>query len=392
MQFGVMFFAADCNVEAPHSLLLEVARFADRHGFTCIWTPERHFSPFGGLFPNPSVLSAALAMITERLQLRSGSLISPLHDAIRIAEEWSLVDQLSAGRVAISFGSGWNVNDFVFFPERYDTRRQIMYERIDTIRALWRGEPMTRKNTFGKEVALTLYPKPVQPELPIWITSSGNVDTFRSAGSWDANVLTHMITQDIYTLKNMISVYRRAGVAKGLDPLEGIVSLMLHTFLGDAVEDVKKIVYDPFREYLRSAIDLEQLAAQGGGVISGGLHHTGEALPPRKWKNCSTSPLNAILRLPRSWAPWPAPRNSSKNSRSSAWMKLPAWLTSALPKSRSWRALSTWSRSRTGLTSTNLSRTIPEESLMTKVYVFPGQGSQRKGMGAQLFKVFQAEL
>jgi len=45
-------------------------------------------------------------MITTRLQLRSGSLISPLHDAILIAEEWSLVDQLSAGRVAISFGSG----------------------------------------------------------------------------------------------------------------------------------------------------------------------------------------------------------------------------------------------------------------------------------------------
>ena len=108
------------------------------------------------------------------------------------------------------------------------------------------------------------------------------MDTFRSAGAWDANVLTHMITQDIYTLKDKISVYRRARVAKGLDPLKGIVSLMLHTFLGEAVEDVKKIVYDPFREYLRSAIDLEQLAAQGGGVISGGLHHTGEALPPAK--------------------------------------------------------------------------------------------------------------
>ena len=282
MKFGVMFFSADSNVEAPHNLLLEVARFADRHGFTCIWTPERHFSPFGGLFPNPSVLSAALAMITNRLQLRSGSLISPLHDAIRIAEEWSLVDQLSAGRVAISFGSGWNVNDFVFFPERYETRREIMYEQIDTIRALWRGEPMSRTNTFGKEVQLTLYPKPVQKQLPIWITSSGNVETFRSAGAWDANLLTHMITQDIYTLKDKISIYRRARVAKGLDPLKGIVSLMLHTFLGEAVEDVKKIVYDPFREYLRSAIDLEQLAAQGGGVISGGLHHTGETLPPAK--------------------------------------------------------------------------------------------------------------
>ena len=282
MKFGVMFFSSDCNVEAPHSLLLEVARFADRHGFTCIWTPERHFNPFGGLFPNPSVLSAAIAMITDRLQLRSGSLISPLHDAIRITEEWSLVDQLSAGRAAISFGSGWNVNDFIFFPERYETRKQIMYDQIDTIRALWRGEPMRRKNTFGKDVEITLYPKPVQKDLPIWITSSGNTDTFRSAGYRDANVLTHMITQDIYALKDKISVYRRARVDKGFDPLKGIVSLMLHTFLGDAVEAVKEIVYHPFREYLRSAINLEQLAAQGGGVISGGLQHKGEALPPEK--------------------------------------------------------------------------------------------------------------
>jgi alkanesulfonate monooxygenase SsuD/methylene tetrahydromethanopterin reductase-like flavin-dependent oxidoreductase (luciferase family) len=102
------------------------------------------------------------------LQLRSGSLISQLHDAIRIAEEWFLVDQLSAGRVAISFGSGWNVNDFVFFPEHYDARREIMYKQIDTIRTLWRGELMTRRNTFGKDMEITLYPKLVQKELPIW--------------------------------------------------------------------------------------------------------------------------------------------------------------------------------------------------------------------------------
>ena len=43
-----------------------------------------------------------------------------------------------------------------------------MYKQIDTIRTLWRGELMTRKNTFGKDVEITLYPKLVQKELPIW--------------------------------------------------------------------------------------------------------------------------------------------------------------------------------------------------------------------------------
>src|SRR5437879_1777503 len=116
MEFGIMFFSSadQAGTEDRYYLLKKAAEFADQHGFCCIWTPERHFHDFGGLFPNPSVLSAALAVITQRIQLRAGSLISPLHNPIRIAEEWSVVDNLSSGRVAISFGSGWNIDDFIF--------------------------------------------------------------------------------------------------------------------------------------------------------------------------------------------------------------------------------------------------------------------------------------
>jgi len=45
---------------------------------------------------------------------------------------------------------------------------------------------------------------------------------------------------------------------------------MLHTFIGADTEVVKAKVRQPFREYLRSAINLEEQAAAGGGVISGG--------------------------------------------------------------------------------------------------------------------------
>src|SRR5436309_14873877 len=109
MDFGIMFFANQSrhSISNTYHLLVEAAKFADAHNFCCIWTPERHFDEFGGIFPNPSILSAALAMITSKIQLRAGSLISPLHDVVRIAEEWSVVDNLSNGRIAISFGSGW---------------------------------------------------------------------------------------------------------------------------------------------------------------------------------------------------------------------------------------------------------------------------------------------
>jgi len=282
MDFGLMFFfSADQNVDRnKYKLLIEAAKFADEHEFCCVWTPERHFHKFGGLFPNPSVTNAALAMVTNRLQLRAGSLVSPLHDIVRIAEEWAVVDNLSAGRAAISFGSGWNVNDFVFFPERYAQRHSIMYEQLDTLKRLWAGERIVRKTSGDKDVEVTIYPQPVQAELPVWITSSGNVETFASAGAAGANVLTHLIGQDLPTLELKIQRYREARMQNGFDPEGGKVSLMLHTFVGTDVESVKAKVRTPFREYLRSAISLEEQAAMSGGVISGGHKIQPHEIPP----------------------------------------------------------------------------------------------------------------
>lgn len=273
MDFGIMFFSSAGRGEAAggkYDLLLEAARYADAQGFACVWTPERHFHEFGGLFPNPSVTCAALAMITSRLQLRAGSLISPLHHTVRLAEEWSVVDNLSNGRVAVSFGSGWNVNDFLFFPERYARRQAVMYEQIEAVRRLWRGEPDVRPNSLGREFAATVYPKPVQAELPVWVTSSGNAETFASAGAVGANLLTHLIGQDIETLAGKIRLYREARAAHGHDPNAGKVSLMLHTFLGGDRDGARAVSRGPFREYLRSAVSLEEEAARSGGVISGG--------------------------------------------------------------------------------------------------------------------------
>jgi natural product biosynthesis luciferase-like monooxygenase protein len=272
MQFGVMFFSSTDDAASPdkYGLLKSAAQFADRHGFSAIWTPERHFHPFGGLYPNPALTSCALAMITERISLRAGSVISPLHDAIRIAEEWSVVDNLSGGRVAISFGSGWNAKDFIFFPERYQHRQAFMYEQIHTIERLWQGESIARTDSFGNQVEVRLHPRPVQQKLPIWVTSSGSPATFARAGAIGANVLTHLLGQDLPTLAERIAIYRDAREAHGFCAESGMVSLMLHTFIGNDLEEVYWKVRAPLRNYLRSAISLEQVGASTGGTVSGG--------------------------------------------------------------------------------------------------------------------------
>ncbi|MEV4641947.1 MupA/Atu3671 family FMN-dependent luciferase-like monooxygenase [Actinoplanes sp. NPDC049548] len=271
MRFGVMFFATTgVDPQQACRTVLEVSRLADRHGLDAVWTPERHFDEFGGIFPNPALTSAALATATERVQLRAGSLISPLHDTVRLAEEWSVVDNWSGGRAAVSFGSGWNANDFVLAPDSYENRHQVMLEQIALVRRLWAGEEVELPNGAGKPFAVRLYPAPVQKELPVWLTSSGNPRTFRAAGELGANVLTHLIGQTPEELADKIRVYREARREHGFDPGSGTVSLMLHTHLHESAEQAEATSRGPFREYLRSAVKLELKAAQGGGAISGG--------------------------------------------------------------------------------------------------------------------------
>jgi natural product biosynthesis luciferase-like monooxygenase protein len=281
MEFGLMFFAGSDRPAGGdrYALVRDAAQFADRHGFSAVWTPERHFHEFGGLFPNPSVLAAAMAVMTERVQIRAGSLIAPLHDPVRIAEEWSVVDNLSHGRVAISFGAGWNADDFIFHPERYAVRQAWLYDAVAEIQRLWRGEPVVRENGAGLSISVSVRPRPVQPELPTWVTSSGHVDTFVSAGRIGANLLTHLIGQTLDQLRDKIRRYRDARAANGFDPRAGKVTVMMHTFIGRDLQEVKRIVKVPFCNYLKTAVRLEERAAAAGGAVSGGHRIEQHAIP-----------------------------------------------------------------------------------------------------------------
>lgn len=257
MEFGLFMWGNDDGPgRDKYRLMLEAGRYFDENGFDSAWTPERHFHAFGGPFPNPAVTGAALAAITCRLAIRSGSCVSPLHHPIRIAEEWAVVDNLSEGRVGLAFAAGWQPNDFVLRPESYPDQKQVMMDQIDTVRRLWRGEAVEFENPLGKKVALTTLPRPVQPELPFWITTAGNPDTYRAAGAMGANVLTHLLGQSFDEVAEKIAVYREARAEAGLDPDEGTITLMLHTFVGSDDAEVRELVREPMKDYLRASMKL----------------------------------------------------------------------------------------------------------------------------------------
>ncbi len=256
IQFSLMYFASEDGAGADkYRLLIEGARFADAHDFAAVWMPERHFHAFGGLFPNPAVTGAALAAITQRVALRAGSVVMPLHHPARVAEEWALVDNLSNGRVGISFASGWQPRDFVLKPEAFADARRLMIEGIDQVRRLWRGESLPFPGPNGQSFDVQTLPRPIQPELPVWLTSAGSAETYRKAGEIGAYVLTHLLGQTVDELAEKLRLYRDAWKQAG-HAGEGHVTLMLHTFVGDDIESVRATVRKPMVEYLSSSLGL----------------------------------------------------------------------------------------------------------------------------------------
>ena len=203
--------------------------------------------------------------VDRERQIRAGSVVLPLHDPVRVAEEWQLVDNLSDGRVGIAFAAGWQPNDFVFRPDHYVKRDDVMFDGIDTVRALWRGETHTLTGGDGKDVDFTTRPRPVQPELPVWVTAGGSPETFERAGKAGANLLTHLLGQSLDELGEKIARYRAAYTRAG-HPGEGTVSLMLHTFVGPDADQVRAIVHGPLKDYLKSSVSLFKPFAEALGL------------------------------------------------------------------------------------------------------------------------------
>jgi natural product biosynthesis luciferase-like monooxygenase protein/amino acid adenylation domain-containing protein len=272
MKFGVYFFG---NYPAPfaadkYQLMIDAARFADARGFSAIWVPERHFHAVGGFSPNPAVVAAALARETRQIQLRAGSVVLPLHSPIRVAEEWSVVDNLSHGRAGLSIASGWHPNDFVFAPGAYERRRELCTEGIDIIRALWAGQSIPVRGGTGEALDVSLYPMPMQRELPMWLTCV-QAPSYEKAGELGCGVLAMLTNQRIEEVAEKIALYRQALERHGHDPAKGNVTLLVHTFVAATRDAAIAEARAPMRQYLRAYLDNSQKrhdAAGSGGPIA----------------------------------------------------------------------------------------------------------------------------
>ena len=168
-----------------------------------------------------------------------------------------------------------------------------MLDTITTLRSLWRGESATFEGPDGKPVQIRTLPRPVQQDIPIWITTAGNPETYRQAAEQKAYVLTHLLGQSVEELAEKIRLYRETWAACGHEG-EGHVTLLLHTLVGEDEDTVRELARGPMKNYLKSAVFLVKAAAWNFPTFKKLSEESGQTLD-EYFENMPPEDMDALL-------------------------------------------------------------------------------------------------
>ena len=177
---GIVIFPTDETLQP-----VELARAVEDRGLDSLFLPEHTHIPVGSTSPfmpdgvvpefykrthDPFVALAACAAVTERITLATGICLVTQRDPITLAKEIASLDMISNGRVLLGVGAGWNAGEMENHGTRFDTRWEILRERIMAMKTIWReDEPEFHGETVNFD-PMWSYPKPVQDGgPPIWI-------------------------------------------------------------------------------------------------------------------------------------------------------------------------------------------------------------------------------
>lgn len=248
------------SLSAAHHEMLEQAVLAEEVGFDSVWVAEQHFSPERQC-PSPFLIGTAIATRTARIQIGVYTTMTFAHP-IRVAEDAAVLDVLSGGRLILCAGTGYRKEEFAAYGVAAEGKRSRIRESLEILRLAWADEPfvyrgkyftipaVSSNDTTGEEYPpLSVFPKPMQNPISIWMAAFGNVGV-RQAGRLGLPLFTSPL-ESISQLRERDRLYRtamqEAGQSQTLFPL--IRSVYVAETADRARADTEAALLAQYRRY-----------------------------------------------------------------------------------------------------------------------------------------------
>ncbi|CAA0092289.1 Alkanal monooxygenase beta chain [BD1-7 clade bacterium] len=136
-----------------HHEMHQMIRWADSKLNFCAFS-EHHISN-DGFMSSPMLASALAVGCTNKLLIRNAAVLAPLHDPLEIAEQITMLDLLSGGRVKTILALGYRECEYQLFDVDWEHRGQVFNEKLEVILQLLNGETVSY---HGLEIKLEHLP------------------------------------------------------------------------------------------------------------------------------------------------------------------------------------------------------------------------------------------
>ena len=195
---------------------LAEARLCDELGMEGLWLAEHHFDG-NCAYVDPVSFAAALAVATTQIKIGFAVAQMSLHHPVRLAEQMSIIDNLSKGRLIVGLGRGtaYNIYDYRGFGINPEEAHERLLESEEIMTKIWSTENFEHHGKYWDIWLPMLRPRPYTTPHPFMIRAcSGEasmLDMARQGRPFLMNVQTDEVT------KHRMDLYRQTMRQAGFD-------------------------------------------------------------------------------------------------------------------------------------------------------------------------------
>lgn len=252
MELGLYTFA-DVDPNAPdkgeaaarraEELIAEI-ELADQVGLDVFGLGEHHRPDY--MASSPATLLAAAAVKTKNIRLTSAVSVLSSDDPVRVFQQYATVDLLSKGRAEIMAGRGSFIESFPLFGYDLDDYDKLFEEKLDLLMKLRDNEKVTWSGETRAPIpGLSVYPRPLQKQLPLWIAVGGTPNSVARAAYHGLPLALAIIGGEPHRFAPLFQLYRETARRVGRDPAKLATSINVHGFVAETTELAAEQFYEP---------------------------------------------------------------------------------------------------------------------------------------------------
>jgi alkanesulfonate monooxygenase SsuD/methylene tetrahydromethanopterin reductase-like flavin-dependent oxidoreductase (luciferase family) len=222
------------DAHATMEAMIEEGIIAEKAGFHSLQVPHRHGRTECYL-PGPEQILTILARETEKVAIGTFTLIDTVVHPMKTAEQFSVIDNLSKGRLYTTLSRGFHPGYWMQFGVPQERLLGRFQEAIKVWKEAFKGERFDFDGDFWKCEQALLAPQPYQPGgWPIWGGGNANEAAIRRSAdygeAWTCDPSPLM--KEVWD--QQVGLYRERAEELGKKPL---IVLMRDGWVADTFED-----------------------------------------------------------------------------------------------------------------------------------------------------------